>query len=730
MLTGEAPRAGGRTSRPGWLPGLAGLPGAALAALVAAAVSFAGIGSHSLWTPDEPRDAAIGKAMWASGDLVVPRLDGRPFLEKPPLAWWAQAAAFRALGVSDAAARVPSALFGTLTLLVTWWLGRRLGGVRAGWLAAGALASTAQYGEDMRRAIVDPPLVLMVTLAWAGFVLLVAPRQVGDDASGAAGGLRSHGMEDGEGAGGAIAADRSIDIRDPRAAGMRRAGRKRWPAYLLIAGAVPLAFLAKGVVGIGLAVGPPVLYLLGSGIVAGRAGARRGPAESRHGLAGNRGKLGEGGRDPAEGRGDIAGSLAQTDGGFATSHHGPGSSRRALAGALRLLAPLAVLGVPLFAAVVVPWGAALLRNAGWPALRETLVGNTVGRLVATESGRAYGHRQPFWYYVPVGAVALLPWTLALPALLRGAGSGGDSAGRPRSAGGVPAPGVSDLSAPAAGTESAPGLAAGAVTARSAEEGRRLLLVSFLLGVALLSLAASKRTLYLVPLLPGLAVPVGLWLDRLGRGGESRRDRRTALLLLGVAAVLPPILWLGGWAARRGAFHSFPVAPLRAALTGGHLAAAGVAAAAAAGLLLHRLARHLRAGTTPAGAWLVVPYLALGLVYQTAIKAAIDPLKNLHDLTAAIARLDPGSDPVVAYRPSETTLGIVEFDLGRGVRALSTPGEVAAFFANRPAGRLVLSLDALRYLPSELRAHLRLLYDESATKASPFGIAGWIFEDRR
>jgi 4-amino-4-deoxy-L-arabinose transferase-like glycosyltransferase len=75
--------------------------------LAAAAVSFAGIASHSLWTPDEPRDAAIGKAMWASGDLAMPRLNGSPFLEKPPLAWWAQVAAFRTLGVSDAAARVP-----------------------------------------------------------------------------------------------------------------------------------------------------------------------------------------------------------------------------------------------------------------------------------------------------------------------------------------------------------------------------------------------------------------------------------------------------------------------------------------------------------------------------------------------------------------------------------------------------------------------------------------------
>jgi 4-amino-4-deoxy-L-arabinose transferase-like glycosyltransferase len=650
VLTPGAPRRGGRTASQGGPAGFAGLPAALAAAALAAAVSFAGIGSHSLWTPDEPRDAAIGKAMWASGDLVVPRLDGRPFLEKPPLAWWAQAAAFQTLGVSDAAARVPSALFGTLTLLTVWSLGRRLGGARAGWLAAAALASTAQYGEDMRRAIVDPPLVLAVTMAWAGFVLLVAPRQAGEGVGGAAGGGRSRAVEDGEPGG-----------------GRSRAGP--WAASLLIACAVPVAFLSKGVVGIGLALGPPVIYLLATGVAAGRAASPRG---------------------------------------------GPASTRRDLAATLRLLAPLAVLGVPLFAAVVLPWALALLREAGWPALRETLVGNTVGRLLATEAGRAYGHRQPFWYYLPAGAAALLPWTLALPALLRGTG-GFDGRATSRESG------TSDSNTLATAEHEA---ARQAVSAEAAEDARRLLIASFFIGVALLSLAASKRSLYLVPLMPGLAIPVGLWLDRLGRDDESRWDRRTALALLALAALLPPVLWLGGWAAFRGVFHSFPVGPLRAQLTTGHLAAAGGGAAAAAVMLLHRFARHLRAGTTPAGAWLVIPYLALALVYQTAIKAVIDPLKNLHDLTTAIARLDPGPGPVVAYRPSETTLGIVEFDLGRGVRALSTPAEMAAFFADRPTGRLVLSIDALRHLPPDLRAHLRLLYDESATKASPYGIAAW------
>lgn len=657
MSGGQAAQAGERATRPAGparRPAPASWIGWAGAALAAAAVSFAGIGSHSLWTPDEPRDAAVGKAMWASGDLVVPRLNGHPFLEKPPLAWWAQAAGYQVLGVSDAAARATPALFGTLTLLVTFALGRRLGGTRAGWLAAGALASTAEYGEDMGRAIVDPALVLMVTLAYAGFVALVTPRP------GETGGGEAAGRVNGKG---------PVPVLERRG------------AILLIALAVPLAFLAKGVVGIGLALGPPILYLL---VAAGRAGA-----------AGRGSGLG--------GRGDIAG------------WRGTGTAR--------LLAPLALVGVPLFAAIVLPWALALLREGGWAAVRECLVGNTVGRLLSTAAGRAYGHRQPFWYYLPAGAAALLPWTLALPAMLRGGGGpggGGRSGGAVRDGGAAGEP-PAGISAGRAGAER-----------DGSDTGRRLLVAAFFIGLALLSLAASKRSLYLVPLLPALAVPVGLWLDRLGpaqaqalaaeRAPGSRWDRPTALLLLALAALLPAALWIGAWEAARGAFRAFPAAPLRAELTSGRLAAAGAVAACGAALLLLRLARHLRAGTTPAGAWLVVPYLALGLVYQTAVKAAVDPLKNLHDLTAAIARLDPGPGPVAAYRPSETTAGIVNFDLDRRVWPLTTPAEVAGFFASHPQGRLVLSLDAWRHLPPSPRASLRLLYDETPAKASPFVIA--------
>ncbi|HSS50802.1 MAG TPA: glycosyltransferase family 39 protein, partial [Thermoanaerobaculia bacterium] len=190
--------------------------GLAAACLLAVLIAFAGIGSHSLWSPDEPTGAAVGRAMLESGDLIVPRLNGEPFLEKPPLYWWVQVAALRAFGILDSVARLPSALFSMLTLLVAYAIGRRLGGPRQGMLALVVLGTTVVFVQNLGRVVVDPALTFFVALAHLGFAVLAEPRSVSE---------------------------------------------ARW-ARLLVAVAIPLGFLSKGVVAIGLGAGPPVLYLL------------------------------------------------------------------------------------------------------------------------------------------------------------------------------------------------------------------------------------------------------------------------------------------------------------------------------------------------------------------------------------------------------------------------------------------------------------------------------------
>jgi 4-amino-4-deoxy-L-arabinose transferase-like glycosyltransferase len=154
-----------------------GRGGGRLLAAVALAVSLAAalLGQHDrqLWAPDEAREAGITQAMARSGDYVVPRLNGRPFLEKPPLFHAAGAAVLDATGSrSPFAVRLPAALFGLATLAATFALGRRIGGTRLGALGALALATTAGFFTGTHRAVTDNAIPPFVTLAFLGLASL------------------------------------------------------------------------------------------------------------------------------------------------------------------------------------------------------------------------------------------------------------------------------------------------------------------------------------------------------------------------------------------------------------------------------------------------------------------------------------------------------------------------------------------------------------------------------
>jgi 4-amino-4-deoxy-L-arabinose transferase-like glycosyltransferase len=129
---------------------------------------------HGLWGADEPREAEIAREMYVSGDWVVPRLDGRPFLEKPPLTHWAAAAVFGVLGRPSAEwCRVPSALWGILGLVACFWLGSMLFGRRVGVLAAFVLATSQEWLLDTHTLLADAPLAAGVAwslaLFWYGY---------------------------------------------------------------------------------------------------------------------------------------------------------------------------------------------------------------------------------------------------------------------------------------------------------------------------------------------------------------------------------------------------------------------------------------------------------------------------------------------------------------------------------------------------------------------------------
>jgi len=141
----------------------------ATAAALSVVVLALGIVGTDFWPPDEARVAEIAREMGASGDWVVPRFAGRPFLEEPPLLYWLQAAAFRLAGrPSTRAARLPSALAGVIGVLATGILARRL---RVEPLIAMLVLATApEYWWMARSATPDMAATAATTVALTAFV--------------------------------------------------------------------------------------------------------------------------------------------------------------------------------------------------------------------------------------------------------------------------------------------------------------------------------------------------------------------------------------------------------------------------------------------------------------------------------------------------------------------------------------------------------------------------------
>ena len=130
------------------------------------------LGAHALWDMDEGVNAGCAKEMFEAGTLVVPVFNGELRSAKPVLLYWLQMASFSLGGISELTARLPSAILGLLTVLVTYELARRLFDPRVGLLAGVCLASTIQFDVLSHAATPDAPLMLFVTLtmllAWLG----------------------------------------------------------------------------------------------------------------------------------------------------------------------------------------------------------------------------------------------------------------------------------------------------------------------------------------------------------------------------------------------------------------------------------------------------------------------------------------------------------------------------------------------------------------------------------
>ncbi len=130
-----------------------------------------GLSNHGLWSADEPRVAEIGREMALTGNWAVPTLNQKPFLEEPPLYYASLALTFKAFGVSDKVARIPSALFAFGAVIVVFFMANLLFGPRIALLSGLILATSGEYFRVAHWVIVDGALTFFVMGALYSFIM-------------------------------------------------------------------------------------------------------------------------------------------------------------------------------------------------------------------------------------------------------------------------------------------------------------------------------------------------------------------------------------------------------------------------------------------------------------------------------------------------------------------------------------------------------------------------------
>lgn len=142
-----------------------------LLGLICGVLFFWRLGSVPLIGLDEGLYAGCAREMAASGNYIVPTIDGEPFFDKPPLCYWLQAASMNTFGVNSFAVRLPSAVAALLLVFLTVFIGDRLFGRRAGLLAGFALACAMLTTGLARMCLLDQAFTLTIAAALGAFIL-------------------------------------------------------------------------------------------------------------------------------------------------------------------------------------------------------------------------------------------------------------------------------------------------------------------------------------------------------------------------------------------------------------------------------------------------------------------------------------------------------------------------------------------------------------------------------
>ena len=135
-------------------------------ALIVWLAFFWQLGAVPLYDLDEGAFTEATREMLASGNFITPHRDGEPRYDKPVLIYWLQAASVSALGWSEFALRLPSAMAAALWVLALWWFVREQLDAATATLAGLVMALGLQVAIIGKAAVADALLNLFIALSF------------------------------------------------------------------------------------------------------------------------------------------------------------------------------------------------------------------------------------------------------------------------------------------------------------------------------------------------------------------------------------------------------------------------------------------------------------------------------------------------------------------------------------------------------------------------------------
>ena len=124
---------------------------------------FPGLGKTPLWIYDEVRNAECAREMYERGDWIVPTFNGGLRTLKPPLHYYFMFGGFKIFGVSEWGARFFSAVFGVLTIFITYFFVKKYSSQRQALITALVLLASTHFLFEFRMSVPDPYLIFLNT---------------------------------------------------------------------------------------------------------------------------------------------------------------------------------------------------------------------------------------------------------------------------------------------------------------------------------------------------------------------------------------------------------------------------------------------------------------------------------------------------------------------------------------------------------------------------------------